>query len=220
MASKITFSSYKDATCTGSPLKTVGATVNPESYSQTQRINHNSFEPMGDSGKTNVFGNFGDHVLKLPKIIVDGTGIVPLDGAANVDDYLDQLATTVYKYNGDIHRPPFVKISWGNMTFKGVCTSWTVNYTLFTSTGKTLRAAVDLEFKSTVDPMTKEAQAGKNSPDLTHARVVKAGDTLPLMTYRIYGDSTYYLEVARINGLNNPNALVPGDTIYFPPLKR
>jgi LysM repeat protein len=220
MASKIMFRSYDTPSFSGSPLKTIGAVINPETYSQSNTVNYGAFSIKGDSAQTYFFNNVGDNILKLPKLIVDGTGIIPLEGADNVDDYLDQLATTVYKYNGAMHSPPFVKISWGTMTFKGICTSCNVNYTLFDITGKLLRATVDLEFKSSVDPQTKAAQASNSSPDLTHIRVVKAGDTLPLISYRIYGDSSYYLEVARINGLNSTNAIKPGDRIYFPPIKK
>jgi hypothetical protein len=37
------------------------------------------------------------------------------------------------------------------------------------------------------------------------------------MTERIYGDSKYYLEVAKINGLINFRQLIPGQELFFPP---
>uniref|UniRef100_A0AAU6WLI4 LysM domain-containing protein n=1 Tax=Chryseobacterium endophyticum TaxID=1854762 RepID=A0AAU6WLI4_9FLAO len=60
----------------------------------------------------------------------------------------------------------------------------------------------------------------KNSPDLTHKRTIQDGDTLPLMTERIYGDSKYYLEVAKVNNLINFRQLVPGEELYFPPIEK
>jgi len=48
---------------------------------------------------------------------------------------------------------------------------------------------------------------------------VKAGDTLPLLCHRVYKDSTYYLDIARINGITNFRNIRPGMRLKFPPLK-
>jgi len=50
--------------------------------------------------------------------------------------------------------------------------------------------------------------------------MVKEGDNLPLMTYRIYGDPKYYLEVAKANGIANFRKLKAGQMIVFPPIER
>jgi nucleoid-associated protein YgaU len=94
-----------------------------------------------------------------------------------------------------------------------------MKYTLFKPDGTALRANVTLKFKENIDFKTKLKMAQMSSPDLTHVRTVKAGDTLPLMTYRIYGDSSWYPEVARFNNLRHFSAIKPGDEIHFPPLK-
>jgi nucleoid-associated protein YgaU len=59
-----------------------------------------------------------------------------------------------------------------------------------------------------------------SSPDLTHIRMVKDGDTLPLMSFRIYGDSKYYLEVAKANNITNFRKLTVGRKIFFPPIEK
>jgi nucleoid-associated protein YgaU len=51
-------------------------------------------------------------------------------------------------------------------------------------------------------------------------RIVKEGDTLPSMVYKIYGDYKYYLEVAKVNGLNDFRNLQPGKQIFFPPFDK
>jgi nucleoid-associated protein YgaU len=67
---------------------------------------------------------------------------------------------------------------------------------------------------------TKEAEAKNqtSSPDLSHLVEIKAGDTLPLLCHRIYGDPAYYLQVARFNGLKDVNRLTAGARLHFPPL--
>jgi nucleoid-associated protein YgaU len=62
--------------------------------------------------------------------------------------------------------------------------------------------------------------AQDESPDLTHIRLVKAGDTLPEMCFNIYGDPRYYLDVARQNRLDNFRKLEPGTRIFFPPIEK
>jgi nucleoid-associated protein YgaU len=79
---------------------------------------------------------------------------------------------------------------------------------------------VQAKFKGFVEDNLRVARENNSSPDLTHVRMVKEGDTLPLMTYRIYGDPKYYLEVAKANKINNFRKLKTGDIIIFPPLTK
>ena len=79
-------------------------------------------------------------------------------------------------------------------------------------------AVIKAKFKETIDPELRLADENRNSPDLTHIRTVEEGDTLPLMAYRIYGDSKYYLQVAQVNGLTNFRKLRPGQELFFLPI--
>jgi len=58
----------------------------------------------------------------------------------------------------------------------------------------------------------------KSSPDVSHSRVVKSGDTLPLLSKEIYGNASYYLRLAQANNLDDFRNLQPGQAIVFPPL--
>lgn len=217
---KLLLQSYKVPACTGDPLGSISALVNPDNYSEKYTVGYNTLKTINNPAGTLAFTSMNSGGLTLKNLMVDGTGIIPLTGASNVQDYLDKLAKVVYLYNGTLHSPPYVKVTWGSLIFKGVCTEFNTNYTMFRPDGTALRATVDITFRSTVDPKTKGQAAGLNSPDLTHLRVVKAGDTLPLMCHQVYGDSAYYLEIARYNKLDNVYQLKPGTELYFPPLKK
>ncbi|HMC99602.1 MAG TPA: hypothetical protein VKH37_05585 [Ferruginibacter sp.] len=219
MLKKIKIESYKEASCSGSPLATIYAFINPSQYTRSVSVNYKNPETVGDSQSTYVFANYGEEKLDLGDIIVDGTGLVKVANNKDVDGYIKNFQKVVCDYIGEVHRPPFLKITWGNLSIICVCQSFNVTYTLFNPDGTALRAKIKLGLICTVDFDTKMKQARTSSPDLTHMRTVKAGDTLPLLTYQVYGDCYYYKEVARVNGLSSVNDIEPGDQLYFPPLK-
>ncbi|MCK5703624.1 MAG: LysM peptidoglycan-binding domain-containing protein, partial [Cyclobacteriaceae bacterium] len=64
------------------------------------------------------------------------------------------------------------------------------------------------------------AEARLQSPDLTHFKIVKEGETLPLIAKKIYGDSKYYLEIARVNNINNFRRLKTGQQLVLPPIDK
>ena len=61
--------------------------------------------------------------------------------------------------------------------------------------------------------------ARKSSPDVTHVRTVREGDTLPLLCWEVYGSSTPYPRVAAFNRLGGFRDLVVGSQLVFPPLQ-
>jgi hypothetical protein len=125
----------------------------------------------------------------------------------------------LYFYDGSIHQTPVVYLTWGSFSFLGRLKSMGIKYTLFKPNGEPLRGRVSLTFTSYLSAVEEAKKANKTSPDLTHRIEVVAGDSLPLLCHRIYRNSAYYLQIARINGLTNFRNLKPGTTLNFPPLR-
>lgn len=190
---------------------------NPTSYSQKYEIEYEDSQGAGTSGSASKLGKIKPQEYNF-EFTFDGTGVT--GEKKEVDAEVDRFLTITGKMDGDIHRPLFLKINWGHLVSKCVLKSAEVTYNLFKPDGFPLRAKVRAAFSENVDDTLRTAEEGKNSPDLTHIREVQQGDTLPLMTYRIYGDPRYYLEVARINGLTEFRKLSPGMQLRFPPLKQ
>ena len=71
-----------------------------------------------------------------------------------------------------------------------------------------------------MDPATKQKTQNKSSPDLTHVRTIRPGDSIPMLCEDIYGSPIYYLEVAKANNLANFRTLKAGQKIIFPPLDK
>lgn len=192
--------------------------VNPSSYSHAHSISYNKKEAMGRAGAETKFGTVGAEKIKFD-IVLDGTGVVDVAGVPDVKTQVQQLSDIVYKYNGDKHETNIIRLLWGSLIFFGRLNSMSIEYTLFKPSGEPLRAKIKLAFSSFLSKEEEALQANRQSPDLTHYVEVKAGDTLPLLCHRIYNDSGYYLEVAKVNNLTSFRELVPGSTLHFPPLR-
>ncbi len=211
---------FKDPACTGAAKATISAFINPSAYQRSLTVDYNPDQVLGSSASTQGFKGIGQSDLNL-SFFVDGTGVVKLpSGFTDVDAYIAKFTNIVSGYQGEMHRPYYLMIIWGSLKFTGVCSKIDVKYSLFNPDGKALRATIDITLTQSKDYKTKTKEAANSSPDLTHLRTVTAGDTLPLMSYRIYGDSSHYLKVARANGLSSFQDIKPGDQIYFPPIKR
>lgn len=217
---KLKIEAYSDPACTSKVGQAFEVMFNPENYERNYTVEYKDANVVGENNKTLMFQGIKGSDMTL-KLIADGTGVVPLpQGISSVDAYIQKIKDLVYSYKGSEHRPSYLKIVWGSLSLICVCKTLKFSHKLFKPDGTTLRAEIVLGLSETVDFKTKAKEAKKNSPDLTHIRTVNAGDNLPLMAFRIYGDSSYYMQVARINGLKSVTDIKPGDQLYFPPIKK
>jgi hypothetical protein len=214
--SKMTIFWYETQDLSGDPKGEYVVRVNPEKYSQTHAVSYDQGGAIGANNTAVKFERSPPATMQF-ELLFDGTGVIansPTDVAAEIDAF----QAAVYAYDGVIHSPRYLRIYWGALSFGARLTEMTVNYTMFRGNGSLLRARADVTFINYVDPETIELEKDANSPDLTRQVRVRAGDTLPLLTYRAYGDTRYYLEVARCNNLADFRHLTPGMVLAFPPL--
>jgi hypothetical protein len=195
------------------------AMMNPEAYSIDTKMVFNDTQAQGTSGNTPKFE------LKPPEemsfeFLFDNTGIIDGSPGENITQKIQDFSVFLMGYDGATHEPKFFKLAWGTLLFKGRCTGLNIQYKLFNPDGAPIRAICKVTFKEVKEENLRVAEENAQSPDLTHYRVVKKGDTLPLMCYLIYGDSRHYLEVARANRLPNFRKLTVGEEIFFPPFSK
>lgn len=190
---------------------------NPESYTVKYEVESDVTQAFGTSATAPSFSHMKPQELSLD-ILIDGTGVSTgeqVDVQKQVDDFLGKT----YEYQGDEHKPRYLKVLWGSLVLKSILKSANVKYSLFKPGGTPLRAVITATFFGTLSDEYRAAREDSGSPDITHQRTVREGDTLPLMTYRIYGDPKYYLQVADRNGITNFRNIKPGDAIVFPPVR-
>lgn len=215
---KLEITPYQDSAFSQSAGAPYSVLINPEKYTHKYSVSYNKEQPPGTSGVSTKFNKMAPETVSF-ELIFDATGAIP-NSPANLDTEIQKFMNVVYAYNGNIHSPNYLHLSWGSFQFKGRTTSLDLNYTLFRADGSPLRAKVNINFEEYEDPKTQGLKEGKNSPDLTHIITVKAGDTLPMLCTRIYGTPDYYLEVARVNDIMNFRSLEPGKKLFFPPLNK
>ena len=235
---KLTLRAFKPAGKAEEPRKvsdapedSYTAQVNPSSYSLNRLLNYSYHRGQGFSSSEAVYNHSPPVHLEF-EFLFDGTGVVPkpstlgdipligaIASALSPDEpfvvmnEIKKFDALVYDYSSEIHRPRALLLVWGSLTFPCVLKSVDYRYTL-------LRAVAKCSFCESVPRAEGERRDDAKSPDLTHLRDVKDGDTLPLLAYDIYGDGQFYLELARVNKLVNFRRLRSATRLSFPPLDK
>jgi phage tail protein X len=216
---KLKIIAYSDPGCEKQVGEPFSVMLNPENYSLETKMEFQAAQGQGTSATPAKF------VVKPPEemsfeILFDNTGIIDGKPRADLADELKAFKEFLMGYDGEIHRPKYLKFVWGKDLVKGVCSALNIAYKLFNPNGTPIRAICKVTIREMKEDERRVAEERRSSPDLTHYRTIKKGDTLPLMCYRIYGHSKYYMQVAQANGLSNFRNLQPGEEIFFPPIEK
>lgn len=221
---KLTIIAFSDETFTTEKGR-MTVNINPHQYSQSFQICYNAKQSQGSSGPSPDFNKMKSATVNFDLIFdATGAGPQPAQGSnssfeTGVTAQIDSFRKLVLDFDGAIHSPKFVKLSWGSLLFKCRLQSLNFSYTLFKPDGTPLRAKATTTFIGFTDEDELAKRARKSSPDLSHLVKVEAGDTLPQLCWRIYGSSLHYRRVAEINGLTSFRHLQPGTQLLFPPLE-
>lgn len=191
--------------------------MNPEKYEKSAKPaakQNTQLLSGGESAPTNKPADI--EILKLV-FYIDSTGVVP--GVDDVPKNISSLKKLGLDVNGNIHRANYLKVRWGaDFLFPCIMKDLKVDFQLFKPDGTPVRAKLEALFEEFIDPATKAKMDNKSSPDMTHVMTVVDGDNLPMLCYKVYGDSKYYMQVAEYNNLRCINPLIPNQKIIFPRL--
>jgi phage tail protein X len=214
---KVVIKAFTTPDFSGTAIDEFRAFVNPNEITLAYEMEYDAGQGAGTTGSRMEFKKVKPGDMSLA-FFLDGTGAsgTPLDVQAAIAKF-----QTVTGYNGEIHRPNYLKVMWGTLQVKRcVLKSASIAYKLFRPDGVPLRAVISATFTDSSDDQTRVAIQQDQSADLTHVRVVKAGDTLPAMCAKVYGNPGGYLAVARFNRLDNFRALPAGTRIVLPPAEQ
>jgi len=226
---KLLIESYTDKERQKGKL-TFAAFINPDEYSLNYNTVIDSTKIPGKNANANdVFLQVQPLEVTL-KFFLDGTNVVvdkttgqKLDVPKKIGEF-----NQIIGYDGESHKVRYLRLIWGKAawlranqsSFDCFLKSASFQYKMFDQHGAPLRVIITATFTEVLSQPIAQAEDGKHSPDLTHVRVVKEGDTLPSMAQDVYGDFKYYLEVAKANNLQNFRDLQPGQKLFFPPFDK
>lgn len=193
------------------------AMFNPENITINEQLEWDEKNPPGAEGSDPAYSRTQPRTFTL-EFTIDGTGVntngVKIPVTAQV--LLFRSATT--HIAGVIHRPPYLLVQYGTFISTCVINSSDVTYTMFDMFGLPIRAKISATFTERTVAKLSNILNMLSSPDLTHKITVKEGDLLPYLTYQVYNNQDYYLQVARVNKLKNFRKLQAGTTLVFPPI--
>lgn len=227
---KLTIEAYEDADFSNATGEKFVVMYNPNTFSQNYRSVWAGEASPGGTASTQSYRRLESDSVSF-EFLFDGTGVSGVGGTSvdlnpkakergYVQERIDAFLKITQGINSSTHEPNFLQLNWGTFIFNGVLESAAITYKLFHSSGAPLRATINAAFRKSVSRTEQAAAARKQSPDLTHFRVVKAGETLPLIARKVYGDPKMYLEIARVNNISNFRKLSPGQQLVLPPVDK
>lgn len=225
---KLTIEAYSAPTRSSGLTGQLEVQYNPETLSTKHESVYNKAQGVTTGSSKSRYSHSKSGLLTVA-LVFDGTnvsymGIEQLLPIPTVGERIRQFLQTCYLIESETHEPAYLRLKWGKgvlePSFDCRLQSVDIKYSAFDRDGSPLRAELNAVFTEDLDPKKKFAIERLCSPDVTHRRVVRSGDTLPLLCREIYGSAKHYLRVAEANGLDEIRYLTPGRELVFPPFER
>lgn len=206
-------------TTSGTSAEGVEVVFNPKEYTIEQS---NTFADIGIPGlEAPIIQFVRGNAEKLNfDLLVDCTEYEPQSpkrDARHLANKILQLA----RVDGERHAPPVCKFEWGGEVLEGVIESVRRQFLLFDPDGTPTRISLSLSVKRYRTLKEQIGDMNRRSPDRTRTVVVVAGDTLPAIAFRAYGDDGLWRAIAEHNRakIPDPSRLAPGTVLEVPRLE-
>ncbi|RKT55327.1 LysM peptidoglycan-binding domain-containing protein [Saccharothrix australiensis] len=202
----------------GARMSTVQFQFNPGTLALAKSVEWRR-SPSRMAGQTSMpeFVGSGPRTLSVD-VFLDATATHDNSVEAGVEKLMVACVPTKKSIQKKTPASPWVRFEWGtakSVSFDGVLSSLSVAYSLFDVDGKPLRATCSLSIEEAGhDTPGQNPTSGSREARRTH-RVV-AGDSLPQLAWREYGDATAWRVIAEANGIDDPLVLVPGAELLLP----
>ena len=221
---KLTISGYKSSSFEKSSLiGTYETQLNPSELSVTvgqEKIDVKKDDDALGNTMTSKAPIFLKKSLSFD-FILDTTGAIPKppfgvsSRSVDLNKSISLLELYTVKPVGDIHRPPFVWLKWGNFSMQGVVQTFSYKYTYFNASGEPIRAKVSMSIND-----FDEDGALFKSPDITKMPTVKEGDSIVKLSEEYYDNKKYYIKLANFNKMSSLRGLKKGSQFQIPPINK
>ncbi len=226
----ITFESYSDEEFNTKVSDWTGK-FNPSTINYESQVEYFEDIPIGASGSEVRFKRMPPVKLSFNILLnnfeADSTNaylaLLGTPALSTTDPIITQatkLKNVIYNMNSSTHQPNYVRLQFGDNTFYGRAVKFNVKYTEFKTNGEATRAEIETSFAGSKSKKTSATELQLNSPDMTHAYLVREGDTLTMLAAKYYNNPNLFIELAQVNNINSLRRLEPGTTILIPPLDK
>ena len=175
---------------------------------------------LGSLNGSNVYVRYRPETLYF-ECLLDMTNAMDDDDEKKpVRNVVNDIEERLYFYNSDGHRPSFVKVQYGDISFYGQLETLETEYSLFDPDGIPLRAQLKVTLTGYCSQKEEKKRFSKRSPDVSRLITLKEDQTLAALCDEIYGDPLLVGQVARFNNLNGYRNVPAGTQILMPMLKK
>lgn len=217
---KMMITAYTDDTFNSVYKPALELPINPAKVKLSKGIRYAEDKQLGSLNGSNSYVRYQPEVLYFECLLDVTNAMEDDDGEEPVHNTVNALEERLYDYNTEGHRPSFVKVEYGDITFFGQLKTLETEYTLFNPKGLPLRAELKVTLTGYCSQKEEKKHFSKRSPDVSRLVTLKEGQTLAALCDEIYGDPLLVGEVARFNNLNGYRSIPAGTKLLMPMLKK
>lgn len=204
------------ATPSNETLGTIDFQFNPKELSLTKNAKWKR-EAQRNAERSGPPEFTGSDPCKLSvEMFLDATAAMDDSVVKAVEKLFSCVVPTEKSLSNDKGSPPWVIFHWGGLTsFPAFASEVAAKYTLFTPSGTPVRAVCTVKLEE-ISGSTPGQNPTSGSLEARSTHVVVAGDSLPSIAYRAYGDPNRWRLIAEANGIDDPARLRPGARLLVP----
>lgn len=189
---------------------------NPTTVSVTKMVRFSSRGQRSARGAPTEDYTGGRPATLSMKLLFDATDDFVRSVPKAIETLMDWAVPTKESHDNSTPDPPVLVLQWGAESyFPCRIKRLRIRYTLFNTAGTPIRATADVSMTEVPDePKGQNPTSG----GITGRRsvVLDAGDTLPAVAYREYGNPNLWRALAEANGVDDPLRLRPGTPLLVP----
>ncbi|MGY0490292.1 CIS tube protein [Streptomyces sp. WG-D5] len=195
--------------------RTVTVDYNPEEFSVSK---DNNFAVQGVPGLGSPVVQFvhGNQRTLDVELFFD-TYDTPHAAKQDVRELTRQV-TDLMDLDPELHAPPVVVVALAGFRFTGVLARAQQRFLLLMPDGKPVRARVTCGFIEYKEPARAAVEANLQTADFSKVHTVLPGETLSAIAAARYDDPALWRPLALANGIVDPRAVRPGQSLRVPAL--
>ena len=187
---KMIITAYTDGDFNSECKSALELPVNPAKVKLSKGIRYAEDKQLGSLNGSNVYVRYQPETFSFDCLFDMTNAMEDDDEKKPVHDAVNELEQRLYDYNTEGHRPSFVKVQYGDITFFGQLKTLETEYSLFDPDSIPLRAELKVTLTGYCSQKEEKKHFSKHSPDVSRLVTLKEGQTLK----NLYDERVGYFE--------------------------